>query len=136
MCLLPFAFVKKPPQNAHDAFLNHPLVLLCEAEQGKCSDPAWLRQHTVSRLLAEPHYLTPLEPPNAIGDAKANRQYELTLGLAEDCFVGARLLLNDRSGQTRTTDPKRIELAQQVLARAMMLAPENEAFRKLAGELQ
>ena len=89
------------------------------------------RQHAVSRLLAEPHYLTPLEPPNAIGDAKANRQYELTLGLAEDCFLGARLLINDRSGQTRTTDPKRIELAKHVLARAMKLAPDNEAFHKL-----
>jgi len=122
-------------QDARDAFLNHPLVLLCEAEQGQCSDPAWLRQHAVSRLLTEPHYLTPLEPPNAIGDAKANRQYELTLGLAEDCFLGARLLLNDRTGQTRITDPKRIELAKQVLVRAMKLAPENEAYRKLAAEL-
>lgn len=121
--------------DARDAFMNHPLVLLCEAEQGKCSDPAWLMQHAVSRLLAEPHYLTPLEPPNAIGDAKANRQYELTLGLAEDSFLGARLLINDRAGQTRTTDPKRIELAKQVLARAMKLAPENEAYRKLAAEL-
>ena len=74
-----------------------------------------------------------LEPPNAIGDAtKANRQYELTLGLAEDCFLGARLLLNDRTGTVRTTDSKRIELAKQVLARAMKLAPENEAYRKLA----
>jgi hypothetical protein len=75
-----------------------------------------------------------LEPPNAIGDAKANRQYELTLGLAEDCFLGARLLLNDRTGTVRSTDPKRIELAKQVLARAMKLAPENEAYRKLAAE--
>lgn len=91
--------------------------------------------HHHNRLLAEPHYLTPLEPPNAIGDAKANRQYELTLGLAEDCFLGARLLLNDRHGQTRTTDPKRIELANQVLARAMKLAPENDAYRKLSAEL-
>lgn len=56
-------------------------------------------------------------------------------GLAEDCFLGARLLLNDRAGQTRTTDPKRIELAKQVLSRALKLAPENEAYRKLAGEL-
>ncbi len=85
-------------QDARDAFLNHPLVLLCEAEQGQCSDPAWLRQHAVTRLLAEPHYLTPLEPPNAIGDARAKRQYELTLGLAGDCFLGARLFLNDRTG--------------------------------------
>ena len=92
-------------------------------------------QHAVSRLLAEPHYLTPLEPPNAIGDAKANRQYELTLGLAEDCFLGARWLINDRTGQTRTTDPKRIELAKQVLARSLKLAPDNEAYRKLAAEL-
>lgn len=75
----------------------------------------------------------PLEPPNAIGDAKANRQYEPTLGLAEDCFLGARLLLNDRTGQT--TDPVRIELAKQVLARALKLAPGDEAYRKLAAEL-
>jgi len=106
-----------------------------KSEWGQCSDPARLRHHAVSRLLAEPHYLTPQEPPNAIGDAKANRQYELTLGLAEDCFLGARLLINDRSGQTRTTDPKRIELAKQILARAIKLAPENEAYRKLAAEL-
>jgi hypothetical protein len=45
------------------------------------------------------------------------------------------LLLNDRTGQTRTTDPKRIELAKHVPARAMKLAPENEAYRKLAAEL-
>ncbi|MBX7212304.1 MAG: hypothetical protein K1X78_28610 [Verrucomicrobiaceae bacterium] len=56
-----------------------------------------------------------LEPPNAIGDAKANRQYELTLGLAEDCFLGTPLLINDRTGQTRTTEPKRVEPAKQVL---------------------
>jgi hypothetical protein len=86
-------------------------------------------------LLAEPQYLTPLEPPNAIGDAKANRHYELTLGLAEDCFLGARLLINDRTGLTRTTDPKRIELAKEVLARALKIASENEAYRKLVGEI-
>ena len=120
---------------AKAAHPGHPLVLLCEVEQGQCSDPAWLMQYAVSRLLAEPHYLTPLEPPNAMGDAKANRQYELTLGLAEDCFLGARLLINDRTGQTRTTDPKRIELAKQVLARALKLAPESEAYRKMAAEL-
>jgi hypothetical protein len=96
----------------------------------------WLMQHSVSRLLAEPHYLTPLGPPNAMGIAKADRQYELPLDLAEDCFLSARLLLNDRTGQTRTTDPQRIELAKQVLARAMKLAPENEAYRKLAAVLQ
>ncbi len=98
-------------------------MLLCEADRSEF------------RLLAEPHYLTPLAPPNAIGDAKANRQYELTLGLAEDYFLGTRLLLNDRSGQARTTDPKRIELAKQVLARANMLAPENDTYRRLAMDL-
>lgn len=30
---------------------------------------------------------------------------------------------------------KRIELTKQVLARAMKLAPDNEAYRKLAAEL-
>jgi hypothetical protein len=45
------------------------------------------------------------------------------------------VLINDRTGQTRTTDPKRIELAKQVLARATKLAPENVAYRKLAAEL-
>ena len=79
--------------------------------------------------------MLPPAPPNAIGDAKANRQYELTLGIAEDCFLGARLLINDRTGQSRTTDPKRIELAKQVLARAMKLAPDNEAYRELASEV-
>ena len=73
---------------------------------------------------AEPHYLVSLEPPNAGEQAKVNRQNELTLGLAEDCFLGARLL--QRQG--------RKELARQVLARALKLAPENEAYRKLAGE--
>ena len=48
-------------------------MLLCEAEQGQCREPAYLSQHAVSRLLAEPHCLTPLDPPNAIFDAKANR---------------------------------------------------------------
>ena len=66
----------------------------------------------------------PLEPPNAGEQAKANRQHELTLGLAEDCFLDARLL--QRQG--------RKELAKEVLDRAMKLAPENEAYRKLAGE--
>ena len=65
----------------------------------------------------------------------ANRQYELTLGLAEDCFLGARLLLNDRTGQTLTTYPKRIELANQVLARARKLSPDNAEIRKLAEEV-
>ena len=60
---------------------------------------------------------------------------DLRLALAEDCFLGARLLLNDRTGTVRSTDPKRIELAKQVLARAMKLAPENEAYQKLAAEL-
>ena len=120
--------------DARDAFLNHPLVLLCEAEQGKFSDPAWLAQYAVTRLLAEPHYHTPLPPPRN-DDEHAARAHELSAGLAEDCFLGARLLINDRSGQTRTTDPKRIELAKQVLARAIKLAPENEAYRKLAAEL-
>lgn len=46
------------------------------------------------------------------------------------------MLLNDRTGLTRTTDPKRIELVKQVLARALKLAPENEVYRKLAAKLE
>lgn len=124
-------------------------MLLCEASLesrihaehkrppvGGTPNPSpWLAHYAVSRLLAEPHYLTPLEPPNAIGDAKANRLYELILGIAEDCFLGTRLVIYDRTGQTRTTDPKRIELAKQVFARALKLAPENEAYRKLVLEI-
>lgn len=92
-------------------------------------------RHAVSRLLAEPHYLTPLEPPNAMGDAKANRQYDLTHVLAVDCFLGARMLLNDRSKKGRSTDPEGIAQARQLLARARKLWPENEAIAKLGAEV-
>jgi hypothetical protein len=117
-------------REARDAFPHHPLVLLCLAEQGKHGDPAWLTHYAVSRLLAEPHYHTPLPPPRNAAEHAA-RAHELTAGLAEDCFLGARLLLNDCTGQTRTTDPKRIELAKQLLARALRLEPTNETFRTL-----
>ncbi|MCB1092500.1 MAG: hypothetical protein KDL87_13270, partial [Verrucomicrobiae bacterium] len=122
---------------ARDPFPHHPLVSLCEAlaEPAIAPDPVWLRQYAVSRLLAEPHYLVPLEPLHPYGDAKANRQYELTHGLAVDCLLGARLLLNDRPGEARSTDPERIAQARQLLARARKLSPENLDIRKLANEL-
>ncbi|MCB1085758.1 MAG: TIR domain-containing protein [Verrucomicrobiae bacterium] len=124
-------------RDARDAFPHHPLVSLCDAlaEPAIAPDPRWLRQYAVSRLLAEPHYLVPMEPPNAIGDAKANRQHELTHGLAMDCHLGARLLLNDRPGEKRSTARERIAQARQLLARARKLSPENLDIRKLANEL-
>jgi hypothetical protein len=98
-----------------NAFPHHPLVLLCQAEAGTHGDPAWLTWYAASRLLAEPHYLTPLGPPRE----DPARAHELTLGLATDCHLAARLLQRQ----------KRPELAAQVLARARKLAPDNPAYR-------
>jgi hypothetical protein len=111
-------------KDAHAAFPHHPLVLLCLAEQGKHGDPTWLAQHAVSRLLAEPHYLTPLASRLTDADSAA-RAHELTLGLAEDCHLAARLLQRQQ----------RTDLAKKVLARTLRLAPENAEYRRLQSEL-
>ena len=111
-------------REARDAFPHHPLVLLCLAEQGQHGDPAWLAQHAVTRLLAEPHYHVPLPPPR--NDAEhAAREYELTAGLAEDCFFAARLLQRQQ----------RPDLARRVIARACALAPENAGYRELSAQI-
>ena len=109
-------------REARDAFPHHPLVLLCLAEQGKHGDPAWLAQHAVTRLLAEPHYHIPLPPPRNDAESAA-RAHELTAGLAEDCHLAGRLLQRQQ----------RPDLAKKVLARALALAPNNADYRELAG---
>jgi WD40 repeat protein len=111
-------------QDALNSFPHHPLVLLCLAEQGKHGDPEWLAQYAVSRLLAEPHYLTPLQSRMTDADHAA-RAHELTLGLSEDCHLGGRLLQRQN----------RPELAKKVIARACKLSPENETYRQLASQL-
>ncbi len=112
-------------REVRDAFPHHPLVLLCLAEQGQHGDPAWLAQYAVTRLLAEPHYHVPLPPPR--NDAEhASRAPELGAGLAEDCFLGARLLHRQN----------RVNLAMHPISRACQLATDDEECRKLATELR
>ena len=93
-------------------------------EEYQNGDPAWLAQHAVTRLLAEPHYHVPLPPPRNDAE-RATRAHDITAGLAEDCHLAARLL------QRR----QRPDLAKKVIARACHLTPENEACRRLAAEL-
>ena len=111
-------------REARDAFPHRPLVLLWLAEQGKHGDPAWLAQHAVTRLLAEPHYHVPLPPPRNNAE-RAARAHELTAGLAEDCHLAARLLQRHQ----------RPDLAKKVLARALILAPDNADYRELSATL-
>ena len=112
-------------REARDAFPHHPLVLLCLAGEGRHGDPAWLAQHAVTRLLAEPHYHVPLRPPR--DDAEhAARAHELTVGLAEDCHLAARLLQRQQ----------RTDLARKVLARAVTIAPANADYRQLSSEMR
>jgi len=111
-------------QDALNAFPHHPLVLLCLVEQGNHGDPAWLAQHAVSRLLTEPHYLTPIQSRMTDADHAA-RAYELKEGLAEDCYLGARLLQRQ----------KRPALAKQVIARACKLVPANKTYQQFASQL-
>ena len=111
-------------RKARDASPHDPLVLLCLAEQGQHGDPAWLVQHTLTRLLAEPHYHVPLPPPRHDAE-RAARAHELTAGLAEDCHLAARLLQRQQ----------RPDLARKVLARALTLAPDNADDRNLSSEL-
>jgi WD40 repeat protein len=83
-------------------------------------NPAWLAQYAVSRLLAEPHYLTPLQS-RMTDTHRAARAYELKEGLAEDCFLAARLLERQN----------RPDLARQCISRSRSLCPENEEYRNL-----
>jgi hypothetical protein len=110
--------------DARVAFPHHPLVLLLLAESGQHGDPDWLANYASSRLLAEPHYLVPLPAP-LDDDERAARSRELHGGLAEDCYLGARIL--QRQG--------RIELGKEVLTRALRLLPEHVEARRLHDEL-
>ncbi len=111
-------------QEARDAFPNHPLVLICLANQGTHGDPSWLAHYATSRLLGASHYVVPMPPPGKQPEI-VGRQHETAIGLAEDCFLAARLLR--RHG--------RKSLAIQVLNRALSLAPENVEYRMLSREL-
>ena len=93
-------------------------------EEYQNGDPAWLAQHAVTRLLAEPHYHVPLPPPRNDAE-RAARAHELIAGLAEDCHLAARLLQRQQ----------RPDLARKVLARALTLAPDNAEYRRLSTEL-
>lgn len=111
-------------RDATDAFPLHPLVLLCLAADGKHGDPGWLASFAVERLLAEPHYLLQGPSPGADADGTA-REHERTSGLAEDCFLAARML--QRHG--------RIDLARKAIERSLRLNSGSEAYRELAREL-
>ena len=93
-------------------------------EEYQNGDPAWLAQHAVTRLLAEPHYHVLLPLPRHDAE-RAARAHELIAGLAEDCHLAAHRLQRQQ----------RPDLAKHVLARALTLAPNNADCRRLQAEL-
>ena len=96
------------------------IATLSTGEDALCHFPAWLAQHAVTRLLAEPHYHVPLPPPRNDPE-RAARAHDITTGLAEDCHLATRLLHRQQ----------RPDLARKVLARA----PDNADYRRLSSEL-